>query len=572
VRWTVAAWALCIVTAGMYASVGGHAFVEFDDPLYVSRNPNVALGLTLENARWALTTGDAFIWHPLTWLSYLLDASLWGTSRAGPWLLTNVALHCLNVFLLFALLWRTTARVAGDERLLACGATAALFALHPIQVESVAWVSARKEVLAGTGLLLTLLAYERYVRRPGAGRYAALAAAMAVALTAKGSHVALPFGLLLLDAWPLGRLATAAGQGAARASRLLLEKLPLLVLSAGSVAINGWLVANNDNPWVTDPGLFARLAAIPVNLVAVIGRVLWPSGLAIVYPNPLQPVVDPAPLPQVVACAVLLVGASVLALRARGYWATGWGWFPVMLLPMMGAIPMGLRTPHDRYVYVPLIGLALVAGFALGDVARRGVAWRRGAVAIAVLALVVLGVATRRQVDVWSDSLTLFDHALRVTRDNAIAHYAKGVFLAREGRTPEALAQFERALALHPRHPSSHNNVGYLLAEAGQPERGIAHLKLALEGRPKWTRAIMNLGRAQLAAGTLEEAVASFERAVASAPEMASVRSALGVALLRAGRRDEAAAAFRAALRLDPEDPTARRALAPAAPDGPPPP
>ena len=245
--------ALCLVTAGLYAPVWTHDFVEFDDALYVSRNPHVRLGLTLETVRWAFASGDAFIWHPLTWLSYLLDATLYGTGRAGPWLLTNVALHVVNTALLFRLLVASMGRPAW-----VCCVAAAIFALHPIQVEAVAWVSGRKELLAATFLLLTLHAYGRYAARPSGLRYALVTISMAAMFMAKGSHVALPLVLLVLDHWPLGRLV-----GRTALVRLSLEKLPWLALALASVAVNAALVAKAGNVWVTDPGFFERAGAVP---------------------------------------------------------------------------------------------------------------------------------------------------------------------------------------------------------------------------------------------------------------------------------------------------------------------
>ncbi len=563
IRFTPLAVSLCLVTIGLYLPVWNHGFVEFDDPLYVTANTNVSLGLTMQNVRWAFWSSDAFIWHPLTWLSYLLDASLYGTNQAGPWHLTNVALHAMNVFLLFATLNELTKRNVINGRMWACAFATALFAFHPIQTESVAWVSSRKELLAGTFLLLTILAYARYARRPDAKRYAWVVAMMILGVTAKGSHVGLPFLLLLLDYWPLGRL-TAGTSVWLRLRGLVVEKLPLLAVSLASIAVNFSFVSRSENLWVTDPTLLSRCGAASVNLLSYLARLIWPTKLAIVYPNSLQAPVGPAPAYEILAAILLLGGVSVLVARAgrrRAYWIVGWLWFLAMLGPMLGLIPMGLRTPHDRYAYVPMMGLAIAAAFGLVSMAQHGRARRTVAALVAVALLLAFGFTTRRQIGVWKDSTTLFDHSLRVTERNAIVHNAQGITLASQGKERAAIREFEAALEIHPRFAGSNNNIGYTLVQAGKLEPGIVHLKRALEVRPDWTRARLNLGRAQLGQGAFDDAVATFQRAVAGEPDTATVRSALGVALMRAQRRAEAIEAFRAALRIDPDDPTASRLL-----------
>lgn len=523
--------ALGIATAALYLGVWDHAFVEFDDPLYVTANSHVQQGLTIENVYWAFTSDEAFIWHPLTWLSYLVDFELYGASRAGPWLATNVALHVANAVLLFVALGRLAAQSTQTVSPWACAFAAGLFALHPIQVESVAWVSSRKELLAGLFFVLTLLAYARYAHRRDRASYRVVLLLTALGVMAKGSHVGLPFALLLLDYWPLRRIRfDDPGPRWAALWPLVREKLPLLAICVAAVVVNLAMVSSSYNVFVVDPPVSTRLGAAAVNLTAYLGRLLWPAGLAIVYPNPLQSIVAPAPHLHVAAALALLVGVAILAARsgiARGYLVVGWLWFVGMLLPMLGLVPAGMRTPHDRYLYVPIIGLALAAAFGLRDLAGARRARRGLAAAIAVVVLVLCAALTRRQIAVWRDSEALFQHALRVTERNAVVHYSRGTALARQGQLAPALRELEAALALHPDYADANNNLGYLLVGAGQIEPGIAHLKHAVAVRPNWTRALLNLGSAQVQAGLPDEAIETFRRAVASAPDEVDARRAL---------------------------------------------
>jgi Flp pilus assembly protein TadD len=556
---TAAGIALAACVIGLYLPVWEHGFVEFDDPLYVTANAHVRDGLTLANLGWALTNGDAFLWHPITWWSYLLSAELHGIERAGPWLATNVVIHAVNVGLALWALLALTARVGAAGRRWACVFAVGVFALHPVQVESVAWVSARKELLAASFFCLTLVAYARYARGPSWPRYLAVAVCSALGAMAKGSHVSLPFLLLLFDVSPLRRL-----DGARTARSLAAEKLPLLAIQLAGAAANVAFASEAYNVWVRDPPLFTRIAAVVVNLVETLLRILWPVSLTIVYPNPLQPIHALPTAPWLLAAGATLLGVSALALssgRAREAFAVGWFGFLGMLLPMSGLVPMGLRSPHDRYLMVPLLVLAMGTAFGIHALAstpriRRGVA-----VAAGVALLLACATQTRRQIPVWRDDDALFEHALRVAGDDPIIHYSYGTALARRGDTPRALARLERAVSLHPDYADAHHNLGFVLFHQGESRRALIHLERAVEIRPDWGRALLHLGEARQRAGDVAGARSVFERAVAAEPASVPARAALGIALLAADRRDEAEKALRAALELDPDHAEARRAL-----------
>lgn len=563
--------ALAAVTIGLYLPVRDHSFVdEFDDRFYVTGNAHVMEGLTPTNVGWALVTAEAYIWHPITWLSYLVDSELYGTDRAGPWLLTNVAIHVTNALLLFFVLLSLTAP-RGDSRapernasgrLVACALASALFALHPIQVEPVAWVSGRKDLLAAAFLLLTLLAYNAWVRRGGPGRYALTLLAMILCGMSKGSHVGLPFLLLLLDYWPLGRLRL-EGDGSlwSRIEPLVREKLPFFMIPLVTVTLNAGLVSQTGISWGTDPPLLTRVGNAIVNLAVYLGRLSWPTDLAIVYPSPMHAFIPPWPLTHVAAAFALIALITLLVARSRwaqGALVVGWFWFLGMLLPMLGLMPAGLRTAHDRYAYVPMIGLSLAVAFGLRAVAGESRARQASALFIAAVVLVMCAVTTSQQIAVWRDEITLFDHTLRVTEDNAIVHYNKGSALARRGERDQALAEFAAAIRMYPEYAQANHNMGYLLVMMGETERGTTYLERAVEIRPGWTKALINLGVAQRISGDLAAAVATLTAAIESSTGSPNAHVELAAALVQVGRRSDAAESLRAALRIDPNHGRAR--------------
>ena len=548
-RATAAAIGLACLLWFVYAPVTNHAFVEFDDPLYVTENPHVARGLDADGFAWAWTNDVAFVWHPLTWLSYLASSELHGTERAGPWLLTNVLLHALTASALLIALALQTGRLG------AALLVAALFALHPLQVEAVAWVSGRKDVLAGLFAMLTLAAYGAHAARPSPSRLALVGLAYAACLLAKGSLIGLPGVLLAWDVWPLRRIDRSTLRDR------LLEKLPLFALAIADLAMQIDFAGRSANVWGTDPPLLERIPIAIMAIAASLRRVFWPSALSVSYPTPMQMGQEPWS-GLVIVAAALVIGALVLgawALSTRRPAVTlGIVWFLLLLAPLAGWVPAGLRSMHDRYTYVPLAGLAiaLVYGFPTGPTARRV------GVAASVVALVVCIGLTRQQIQVWSDSESLFRHALDVAEHNAVVRYSRGIARAKRGRTFEAIPDLEAALAVHPDHADAHASLGFLLTQQGDLANAMPHLEQAVALRPGWALAHTNLGRALEARGDRAEALAQFEAAVAAAPDSADAHYWLGRALAGRGRLELAQRHLARSLEIEPGHAWARDAMA----------
>jgi protein O-mannosyl-transferase len=537
-RWAVAL-ALAVVTLAVYAPVHGYGFVDYDDDEYVFRNPHVQAGLDAESVAWAFTSMEAANWHPLTWLSHMLDCQLFGLDPAGHHLV-SVALHAANAVLLFLALSSLTGRLWPSALV------AALFALHPLNVESVAWIAERKNLLCTFFWMLTLCAYGRYARRPGPAWYAAVVATTALALLSKPMAVTLPLVLLLLDFWPLRRLSRAT------AVRLCVEKLPLVVLAVIVSAITfqahlrgGSVVAMEAIP----PR--ARLANALVSYLAYVFKLVWPARLGVFYPHREGSV----PVVHVVAAAgvLLAVTAAVLwAARRAPYLAVGWLWYALTLLPVIGIVQVGTQAMADRYAYVPAIGLFLALAWAAAGLAARAPAPRAWAVA-AGLALCALTARTVRQIPVWHDSVTLFASTVAAVPDSWVAHYNLGNVLTATGRPAEAEAEFRETVRLRPRFARAHNNLGDALDALGRHEEAAAAYTEAIRINPQMAEAHNNLGTALAATGHLEEAVAALRQAVGIEPRFAEAYLNLGVILRRLGRLQESAEALDRAVTLRPD-------------------
>ena len=541
--------ALVAATIIVYAPVRHNEFVNLDDPQYVSGNRWVARGLSGPGLRWAFTTSHAGNWHPVTWISHMLDVQLFGLD-AGAHHATSLALHVANTLLLFTLLHRLTGA------LFRAAFVAALFALHPLHVESVAWVAERKDVLSTLFFLLTLHAYVSYARAPRARRYAAVLALFALGLMAKPMLVTLPLVLLLLDYWPLGRVSSvAAGR------RLLVEKVPLLALSAASCVVT--LLVQHGAGAVKGLDvlpLARRLANAAVAYFLYIAKMLWPSRLAAIYPYPAA---RPAWAVSLAAAAVVVV--SVLAARAaprRPWLPVGWLWYLGMLVPVLGLLQVGSQPLADRYSYVPLIGLFIVAAWGAADLAGRNPRGRAVTTAAAVLVVAACAVATRAQVAHWRTSVALWEHALAVTTANHRAENNLGHALARQGRTAEAVAHYAEALRIAPDDAEAHANLGLALADLGRTPEAIDHYEQALGLLPGDVEAHDNLGVALMSQGRIDDALPHFAEAVRLDPSLALSHNDLGVALARKERFEEAIRELSVALQLDPGYAEARRNLA----------
>jgi len=527
----VVALLLALATAGAYAGALRADFIGLDDPVYVTLNDRVCAGLTLDGVLWAFRSGEAANWHPLTWISHMLDVELFGT-RAWGHHATSVAIHVASSVLLLLALDRLT-RAFWPSALVA-----ALFALHPLHVESVAWISERKDVLSTLFFVLVLLAYARWVERPGLGRYLVLLLLYALGLMSKPMLVTLPFVLLLLDFWPLDR--TTRG----RTRMLAVEKLPLFVLAAAA-SLTTFLVQRTTGAVAT-----SELLTLPVrasNALASYFRYLvktfWPADLAAYYPHPK--VVEPWPA---LAGLSLIVVVLAIAARARGrrpYLLVGWLWYLGMLVPVIGLVQVGAQAMADRYTYVPLVGVFVMLAFSLVD-------WPRFPAWSAVLVLLALAAATRHQVSHWKSSRTLFEHALAVTSENAIAEKCLGDALILDQDLDGAIRHLKEAVRIAPLLADANNNLGAALGEEGRFEESVEACRAELRERPRSAETRYNLGFALVSLGRVEEGIAEYEEALRLKPGIVDVHNRLGAVLGSQGRFEEAERHFRAELALRP--------------------
>jgi tetratricopeptide (TPR) repeat protein len=539
----VLALALALLAVVAYRGALQNGFVNFDDPDYVTENPAVRAGLTGAGLRWAATAIVVANWHPLTLASHMLDCELYGLNPRGHHL-TSLLLHAASTLLLFEFLRRSTGRP------LPSAAVAALFAVHPTHVESVAWVAERKDVLCGFLWMATLAAYLRYARRPSIGRYLAVAALCAASLAAKPMAVTLPFVLLLMDVWPLGRLRIAgggpgsgagalpgiAGEAVGRPAgwrRLLGEKLPLLALATAVAAVT--LVAQGeplardaDTPWAL------RLANAVTSYAAYLGKTLYPAHLAVVYPFPRA-----IPASRVAAALALLAGLTALAAaRARRapYLAVGWLWFLGTLVPVLGLLQVGAQRMADRYTYLPSIGLYLAAVWGVAELAPSAghrPRLRAALGAAAVAAILLLTATTARQTRVWKDGATLFRHSLAV-EESYLAHADLADALAAAGDRAGAYAEYRAALRLQPRNARAYAGLGIALQAWGRPREAAGCLRASLRLDPAAEVPRLVLAMALDDLGESEAAI--VELAAVAARDPRSERAHLGLASLLAKR------------------------------------
>ncbi len=562
---------LALAVIVVFGQTSSYKFINFDDPAYVSDNQQVRRGLTSEGIAWAFTSTHAGFWHPLTTMSHMLDVELYGLARPGRHHLTSVLIHASTAIVLFLALRRLT------RELWPSALTAALFAIHPLRVESVAWVAERKDVLSGFFFALTLLLYAGYARRPTVLRYVPVALSLCSGLMCKPMPVTLPFVLLLLDYWPLGRLCSSNGRSFAW---LFLEKAPLMVLAAAAAAATVWAQDAAIQSLATISSL-ARVTNAAVSYVAYLRQMVWPSGLAVLYPHPQ----DGLPLWQALAACGLLAAISAIAFflrRHRPYLLVGWLWYLGMLVPVIGLVQSGEQARADRFTYLPQIGLAIAIVWwavhtssddsherAESEKGVRTHLSRRTALGVdlpfrekwvltrvltpfSLLVVVLLAFAAERQTKYWCNSETLWAHTLDCTSQNAIAHYQLGEALG-GGRVDEAIAQYRLALAIWPDYPPAHNNLGFALASRRQVDEAIEHYRKALATQPRYVAAHNNLGMALMPyRGHVDEAIDHFRRALEIEPGNAMVHNNLGNALAGCRQVDEAINHFRKALEIEP--------------------
>ena len=528
-----------------------HDFINLDDNLLVYENPQVLAGLSKQGIVWAFTQYHAEYWHPVTWLSHMLDCQLFGL-RPGLHHLTSLLFHLANCALLLLILRKMTGALWRSAFV------AALFALHPLHVESVAWVAERKDVLSAFFWFLTIWAYAGYAEQPGLRRYLLVLLFFALGLMAKPMVVTLPFVLLLLDYWPLGRLQlqnvrTVSHLDIPKASlfRLVWEKIPLFVLTA--VTIVATIVVQDKVGALRSLEAFplqTRIANALVSYVSYMAKMIWPHNLAAYYPHP-----NTIPLWQVAGAGLLLIFVSMLVIKAaknRPHLAVGWLWYLGTLVPVIGLVQVGSQAMADRYTYLSLIGLFIMIAWGFPSILA---GWRHGRSALAIAsALLLLGcmMGTWRQVGYWQNSITLFQHTVKVTKDNHFAYNNLGVALAHDGRLDEAISYYSEALQIKPDRAQVHNNLGNALAAQGSVDRAIDHYYQALEIDPNNARAYNNLGNLLANQGKTEEAIKHYTEALRLEPDYGGAHYNLGTALAEQGRTEEAINHFTEALRLMP--------------------
>jgi Flp pilus assembly protein TadD len=595
--------ALTVATTAVFWQVCTYDFINYDDPRCISENPNIQAGITPKTIKWAFTTGYAANWHPLTWLSHMLDWQLFGLKPAGHHF-TNLVFHIANTLLLFIVLKRMTNAFWPSAFI------AALFALHPLHVESVAWVTERKDVLSTFFWLLTMAAYLRYVKHPGVVCYLLTLLTFALGLMAKPMLVTLPFVLLLLDYWPLARIP--CGQTVGKTDRqnkkhinilsyqrilyhLIWEKIPFFVLSAGSCVVT--FLAQRSG------GSVAAIAAVPlkfrisnalVSYVEYTEKMIWPSRLAIFYPYPAYNLAAW----QTVVSLLLLLAISILVLRlaaAHRYLLTGWLWYLGTLVPVIGLIQVGSQALADRYSYITLTGLFIIIAWGLPDLLAK---WRYKKIVLASSALLIIlamSICTHFQLRHWRNSLTLFQYALDVTKDNYMAHFCiagslheqgrldeaidhcseairikpdffdaltgLGVALYEKGRVDEAITYYEKALEINPHSVPAHANLGLALAAKGKFDEAISLYNKALQTAPDSIELRINLGFVLTESGRLAEAVEEYKKILLIQPQSTLTHNNLGTILFRQGKFDQAVGEYRKSLRIKPDDPNVLNAL-----------
>ena len=508
-RWM--ALGICIFLAAITWLVFGqtlhHEFVNYDDGEYVLKNSQVTRGLTFEGIVWAFTHVHSSNWHPLSWISHMLDCQFYGLNPGGHHL-TNVLLHAATAILLFLVLRQMTGSSWRSAFV------AAVFAIHPLRVESVAWVAERKDVLSGLFFMLTIGAYVRYARAPWSPfRYGLVVLLFAAGLMCKPMLVTLPFVLLLLDYWPLNRFAALEGQGREHPPlrpRLILEKLPLLGLSLASCAVTLFAQRGSMAP-VARISLPLRLGNAIISYTDYLRQMFWPSDLAALYPWEAARL----GVSNIVPSIVLLAGVSValFVLRRRRYLVTGWLWYLVMLGPVIGILQVGNQARADRYTYLPQIGLYLLLTWGAADLCA---GWRHRRVVLTSLSsiiVVVLIFSARAQASYWQDSETLWSHALACTTDNIIAEGNLGQACSTKGKKREAMIYFQNSLRIAPNQAPIHSSLGVFFLEMGRVNESLAHLQTALEIEPKFADAHYNLGNTYLQMGQAKEALLHYKRA-----------------------------------------------------------
>lgn len=560
---------LAFIVAAVYWRILGYEFL-FDDAQYIQTNVHLHKGLNAEAVKWCFTAFYAANWHPVTWISHMLDCQLFGLD-AGRHHVQNLLFHTINTILLFVLLLRLTGSVWKS------GFVAALFGVHPLHVESVAWVSERKDVLSAFFGMLTILAYVRYTLSPGIKTYVPILMFFTIGLMAKPMIVTLPFVLLLLDYWPLNRWNFANFPSIimpkGRIKSLVLEKIPLFCLSAVSCFIT-YLAqeAGGTTRVMKSLPLGVRLANALVSYVSYILKAIWPQRLAVFYPHPE----DSLPTWEVIISAFVLFCLTVIILRAMReypYLGVGWLWYLGTLVPVIGLVQVGSQAMADRYTYIPLIGIFILVTWGISDVVGCSKAkigrcehgkektplrfLLRSSVLpfIGIVALIAFIIASWVQVGYWRNPITLFGHTVAITKDNFIAHFNLALALAEKERHADAIPHYEVALKLRPTDADAHQALADSLVKDGRADEAVAHYYECLKLRPNDAKVHCILADVLADLGRTDEAIANYREAIRIEPDFAEAYTNLGVLLVSRSRVEEGIAHYLKAMQIDPHLP-----------------
>jgi tetratricopeptide (TPR) repeat protein len=569
---------LTLAVLAVFWEVKNNDFVNYDDPRCVLENLHIQRGLNSDDLKWAFTTNHSGFWQPLTWLSFMMDYQLFGLNPGG-YHLVNLLLHIINSLLLFLILNRMT------HALWKSAFVAALFALHPLHVESVAWIAERKDVLSAFFWMLTMGAYLFYAEKPGLKKYLLTLLFFSLGLMAKPMLVTLPCVLLLLDYWPLDRLcfnhsldtpkiseskkekrrarkiaSQAKGKGPSppdqsrlwqRLWPLIREKIPFFALSVISTMLT--IIGQQERGALESFEVFpigARIGNALISYIRYIGMTIYPEGLAVFYPHQGTP-----PLWEVSLAAAFLLIVTLLIIRWAAnmpYLAMGWLWYLGTLVPVIGIIQVGMQSMADRYTYIPIIGLFVATAWAVPDIARN---WRYRQYILAAGAGIVLSAlmfSTWTQVKYWQNSITLFEHTIQVTNDNYLAHNNLGVALNDAGKREEAMAHYREAIRMKPSYEEAHFNLGNNLSAQGRTDEAILNYQEALRLRPNYAKAHNNLAALLISKKMFKEAISHYREALKTDPTNWGTQYNLGVAWMSIERYEEAIGQFQEAIRFNP--------------------
>jgi cytochrome c-type biogenesis protein CcmH/NrfG len=513
---------ICIAPAALtwlvFSQTLWHDFINYDDPRYVYENTRITGGLSISGVAWAFTHIHSMNWHPLTTISHMLDCQLYGL-KAGGHHFTNVLLHSVAVILLFLALQQMT------DEFWRSAFVASVFAIHPLRVESVAWIAERKDVLSGVFFMLTLLAYVHYTRAPSLGRYLAVVMAFVLGLMSKPILVTLPFVLLVLDYWPLGRMGGRTPEGRHQVLMRVLEKTPLIALSAVSSVVT-FLAQKGAVGRTEELPILERINNAVVSYALYIWQMLWPVNLAVFYPHPENRL----PFWEIISSLLVLIciTAVVITLRKQQpYLITGWLWYLGMLVPVIGLVQVGWQGHADRYTYLPQIGLYIAVVWAVADLT---VSWGHRRIILSTAAILTIGVLTWRawiQTSYWRDSETLFRHALAVTTNNDVAENNLGIVFLRQGKLDEAISLLQAAVDLRPDNSPAHENLAKALLQKGEVADALTHYQKLLELQPDNIEVHNIVGTVLIQQGRIREGVEEWQKVLAIQPDNGNALSNL---------------------------------------------